>query len=228
MKRIPEIRAAGNTQPGGTAPNPRTQLNRAIASLSLSDLSLPYNRTVANLRRDQPHPRTYMAAQILFFALATAAIAGALGMLISRNPVNSALWLILNLFCVAGLYLTLNAEFIAVVQVLVYAGAIMVLFLYVVMLLNLAALPDLKKIDGRRVLAYVLSMGLLAMLSFVVASSLDMLPVPGSLEAVAENGSASNLAKSLFVQFAMPVEVIGILLLAATIGAVMLAKRKAV
>lgn len=77
-----------------------------------------------------------MAAQILFFVLATVAIAGALGMLISRNPVNSALWLILNLFCVAGLYLTLNAEFIAVVQVLVYAGAIMVLFLFVIMLLN--------------------------------------------------------------------------------------------
>lgn len=169
-----------------------------------------------------------MAAQILFFVLATVAIAGALGMLISRNPVNSALWLILNLFCVAGLYLTMNAEFIAVVQVLVYAGAIMVLFLFVIMLLNLAELPNLKRLEWRRVIAFVLGMGLLAMLSFVVASSLDVLPVPQTLEAAAANGSASTLAKALFVEFVLPFEVIGILLLAATIGAVMLSKRKPV
>lgn len=169
-----------------------------------------------------------MAAQILFFVLATVAIAGALGMLISRNPVNSALWLILNLFCVAGLYLTLNAEFIAVIQVLVYAGAIMVLFLFVIMLLNLAELPDLRRLEWRRVIAFVLGMGLLAMLSFVVASSLDVLPVPQTLEAAAATGSASSLAKALFVDYVLPFEIIGILLLAATIGAVMLAKRKPV
>jgi len=169
-----------------------------------------------------------MAAQILFFVLATAAIAGALGMLVSRNPVNSALWLILNLFCVAGLYLTLNATFIAVIQVLVYAGAIMVLFLFVIMLLNLAALPDVRRFEWRKGIAYVLSMGLLSMLSFVVASSLGVLPEPQSLLAAAESGTANTLARSLFVEFALPFEMIGILLLAATIGAVMLSKRKPV
>lgn len=169
-----------------------------------------------------------MAAQIMFFVLATVAIAGALGMLVSRSPVNSALWLILTLFCVAGIYLTLNATFIAVIQVLVYAGAIMVLFLFVIMLLNLAALPDVRRFEWRKGVAYVLSMGLLSMLSFVVASSLGVLPEPQTLQASAASGTANTLAKSLFVEYALPFEMIGILLLAATIGAVMLSKRKPV
>jgi len=169
-----------------------------------------------------------MTASILFFVLASVAIAAALGMLISRNPVNSALWLILNLFCVAGLYLTVNAEFIAVIQVLVYAGAIMVLFLFVIMLLNLSALPDLKRIEWRRIIAFIMGMGLLAMLMFIVANTLDMVPDPVTLQVAAETGSATSLAKVLFTQYAMPLEVIGILLLAATIGAVVIAKKKPV
>jgi len=185
------------------------------------------HRTFVPIRDTLPHSNP-MTASILFFVLAIVAIAAALGMLISRNPVNSALWLILNLFCVAGLYLTVNAEFIAVIQVLVYAGAIMVLFLFVIMLLNLAALPDLKRIEWRRIIAFMLGMGLLAMLMFVVASSLDMLPDSVSLETAASTGSASELAKVLFTRYAMPLEIIGILLLAATIGAVVIAKRKPV
>lgn len=173
------------------------------------------------------HP-TLMTVSILFFVLATVALTAALGMLLSRNPVTSALWLILNLFCVAGLYLTLNAEFIAVIQVLVYAGAIMVLFLFVIMLLNLASLPDLKRVDWKRIIAFMLGMGLLAMLTFIIAHALDVMPDPLSLDLAAETGSASSLAKVLFTQYALIFEVIGILLLAATIGAVVIAKRKPV
>ena len=169
-----------------------------------------------------------MTAPILFFVFAIVALAAALGMLISKNPVSSALWLILNLFCVAGLYLTMNAEFIAVIQVLVYAGAIMVLFVFVIMLLNLANLPDLKKIEWRRITAYTVGMGLLSMLMYISASALDLVPDPPSLEAAANNGSVSHLAKVMFTQYAMPLEVIGILLLAATIGSVVIAKRKPV
>lgn len=169
-----------------------------------------------------------MAAQNLFFVLAIVAIVSALGMLSSKSPVNSALWLILHLFCVAGLYLTVNAEFIAVVQVLVYAGAIMVLFLFVIMLLNLAALPDIGRIDWRRMIAFVLGMGVLAQLSYIMASSLDMLPEPATLEAAASTGSAKSLAAVLFTEYVLPFEAIGILLLAATIGAVVLAKRRPV
>ncbi len=167
-----------------------------------------------------------MAAQIVFFILAIVAIAASLGMLISRNPVTSALWLILNLFCVAGLYLTLNASFISVVQVLVYAGAIMVLFLFVIMLLNLAALPDIRRIEWRRVFGFALGMGVLALLTFSIASGLDVLPAPVSLEVAASNGSVATLSDALFTQYAIALEVIGVLLLAATVGAVIIARKK--
>lgn len=169
-----------------------------------------------------------MATQILFFLLAIVAIAAGLGMLLSKNPVSSVLWLILNLFCIAGLYLTLNAQFIAVVQILVYAGAIMVLFLFVILLLNLDALPDINMIEWKKVVGFILSMGVLALLSYTVASSLDVLPGNISAEVAAESGSASALAKVLFSRYALPLEIIGVLLLAATIGAVMIAKRKPV
>ncbi len=147
-------------------------------------------------------------------------------MLLSRNPVTSALWLILNLFCVAGLYLTLSARFIAVIQVLVYAGAIMVLFVFVIMLLNLAALPRLQHFDWKRGVAFVLAMGVLAQLAYVVAAGLGAGTGPVNLEAAAATGSAREIARELFTVYAMPLEVIGVLLLAATIGAVMLAKRR--
>ncbi len=167
-----------------------------------------------------------MLPQYLFFLLAVVAVTAALGMLISRNPVSSALWLILNLFCIAGLYLTLSAQFIAVIQVLVYAGAIMVLFLFVIMLLNLAALPQLSHFDWKRGLAFVLAMGVLAELAYVVAGGLGVGVGEVRLEEAAATGSALEIAKELFTVYALPLEIIGILLLAATIGAVMLAKRR--
>ena len=147
-------------------------------------------------------------------------------MLIARNPVTSALWLILNLFCIAGLYLTLNAPFIAVIQVLVYAGAIMVLFLFVIMLLNLGSLPGWRRVDWTRGLAFVLGMGVLAQLVYIVALSLDALPEPVPAELTAVTGSATTIAIALFTQYALTFEVIGLLLLVATIGALMIAKRR--
>ncbi len=167
-----------------------------------------------------------MVAQLLFFLLAIVAIAAALGMLIARNPVNSALWLVLNLFCIAGLYLTLNAQFIGIIQILVYAGAIMVLFLFVIMLLNLAELPRREDIDWKRGAAFILGMGVLAQLVYIVAMSFDVLPHPPAAQEAVATGSAQVLARALFTEYALPFEVIGLLLLVATIGAVMLAKRR--
>lgn len=167
-----------------------------------------------------------MTPQFLFFVLAITAVAAALGMLIARNPVSSALWLILNLFCVAGLYLTMNAQFLAVVQVLVYAGAIMVLFLFVIMLLNLAEVPRLHDVNWKLGVGFILGVGLLAQLSYAIASSLDIIPEESSVEQAALTGSANEVARELFTKFAMPLEIIGVLLLAATIGAVLLARRQ--
>lgn len=167
------------------------------------------------------------AAPFMFFLLATVAVAAAIGMLVSRNPVSSALWLVLNLFCVAGLYLTLNASFIGVVQILVYAGAIMVLFLFVIMLLNLSALPTVGDIEWTQVAAFVVGVVVLAQLLYVVASGLDVPLEPvGSVEVAAETGDAKSLGKVLLTTYALHVQVAGILLLAATIGAVMLAQRR--
>ena len=168
-----------------------------------------------------------MAAQILFFALAVTAIAAGIGMLWSRSPVNSALWLILNLFCIAGLYLTLNAQFIAVIQILVYAGAIMVLFLFVIMLLNLSEMPSVTRMSVSRLFGFLLGMSMLALLTYSVAASLDVLPT-GVAPELAVTGSVATLAVELFTRYALPFEVIGILLLAATIGAVIIAKKKPV
>ncbi len=162
----------------------------------------------------------------MFFLLATMAVAAALGMLIARSPVSSALWLVLNLFCVAGLYLTLNASFIGAIQILVYAGAIMVLFLFVIMLLNLSALPELKEIQWTAVGGFALAMVVLSQLLYVVALEFDLGVEPVEAEAAAEVGSAARLGEVLFTRYALHVEVAGILLLAATIGAVLLAQRR--
>jgi NADH-quinone oxidoreductase subunit J len=167
-----------------------------------------------------------MLAPFLFFLFAVVAIAAALGMLIARSPIKSALWMVLNLFSIAVLYLTLHAQFIAVVQVLVYAGAIMVLFLFVIMLLNLDVVPTLKGLDWKRVAAFLLGIAILAQLMLAIASGLDLVPDPAAAAAAAETASARSLGLVLFTEYAYLLQIIAVLLLAATIGAVLLAKRR--
>ena len=167
-----------------------------------------------------------MLAPIFFFLLAAVAIVAALGMLLARNPVHSALSLILNLFCVAGLYLTMNAEFIGVVQVLVYAGAIMVLFLFVIMLLNLDELPALRELDWRVGTAFAGGTALLALLTYVLARGLDAVPTMTIGAGANATGTARAVAWQLFTVYALPFEIVGLLLLVATIGAVLLAKKR--
>ncbi len=161
-----------------------------------------------------------MVATSLFLFFAIIAIIAGLGMLISRNPVTSALWLILAMCSIAGLYMTMNAAFIAVIQVLVYAGAIMVLFLFVIMLLNLSVRQKETRIGWNHVLGFVLGVVLLVQLVYVSASG------PGEPSEIASMGSATAIARELFTRYALPFEIIGLLLLVATIGAVMLAQRK--
>lgn len=167
-----------------------------------------------------------MASPFMFFLLATVAVAAALGMVIARSPVSSALWLVLTLFCVAGLYLTLNASFIGVIQILVYAGAIMVLFLFVIMLLNLSALPEMDDVNWSAVGGFVVAMVVLSLLLYMVALQFDLGIEPATAQQAAEVGSAAALGEVLFTRYVLHVEVAGILLLAATVGAVLLAQRR--
>lgn len=167
-----------------------------------------------------------MLEPFLFFVFAVLSVAGSLGMLLSRSPVASALWMVQTMLAIACLYLTLNAAFIGVVQVLVYAGAIMVLFLFVIMLLNLEQTPRLSGFTWARAAAFVSAVGVLALLLTVVASRLELLPdAPDAEQAVAAT-SVNEIGVALLTRHAFTLEIVGALLLAATIGAVLLAKKR--
>lgn len=164
--------------------------------------------------------------QVVFYFLAVLAAFSAVMMILQRNPVNSALYLILNFFCLGGLYLTLNAQFIAMVQVLVYAGAIMVLFLFVIMLLNLGDDRRLREHLGLRMyLGIGFSVALVLELLFIFLFRSSNSAVQQSPNA-AEMGTVEYVGKVLFTRFLFPFEVTSLLLLAAIVGAVILAKKK--
>jgi NADH-quinone oxidoreductase subunit J len=163
---------------------------------------------------------------IVFYTLAIISIGSALLMVTRRNPVIAALYLILNFFCLAGLYLTLQAQFIAVIHILVYAGAIMVLFVFVIMLLNLGDKQTLNDaISPKKVVAGGLSLALLLELLYIIVYATKDLPAYDVKQAL-ETGTVEHIGKELFTNFLFPFEVTSILLLAAIIGAVLLAKRK--
>ena len=132
----------------------------------------------------------------------------------------------------AGLYLTLNAQFIGIVQVLVYAGAIMVLFLFVIMLLNLEGRQVLEALNPRLLAGYAAGTLFLGLLAYVLTEGLREAPNAASAAlaikpaASAATGTPSALAIPLFTTYALPFELVGLLLLIATIGAVMIAKKK--
>ncbi|MFH0992092.1 MAG: NADH-quinone oxidoreductase subunit J [bacterium] len=163
---------------------------------------------------------------ILFYLLGAVAIGSALMMITRRNPVLSALYLILNFFALAGLYLTLHAQFIAIIQILVYAGAIMVLFLFVIMLLNLGDEASLRsKLTRVNMFAIALSGALILELLYIFGYSMNT-PAASLSPNALEIGTIEYIGKQLFTTFLFPFEVTSILLLAAIVGAVIMAKKK--
>lgn len=160
---------------------------------------------------------------ILFFALALVAVASALGMLLSKNAVYSALFLILNFATVAVFYLLLDAPFIAMSQVTVYAGAIMVLFLFVIMLLGAEQLGGQPVSQWQRPVAVLLGVVLLVEAVYLLFYRAGALPPVGSAEA--SFGGPQLVGTVLFNQYLLPFEVTSILLLVAIVGAIVLSKR---
>lgn len=163
---------------------------------------------------------------VLFIIFAVVAAVSAVMMVTRRNPVISALFLVLNFGALAGLYLTLNAQFIAVVQVIVYAGAIMVLFLFVIMLL----LPDQEKpyfSENPKTKIFAI-----AVAGFVLVQFLLILFIgnPGAHEMntaqSVEIGTVEYIGSKLYTTYLLPFEAIAFVLLVATVGALILAKRK--
>lgn len=163
---------------------------------------------------------------VLFFSLAVLSVGSAIMMITRRNPINSALYLILNFFTVSGLYLLLKAQFIAIIQVLIYMGAIMVLFLFVIMLLNLQDEKKLKeKYSYKKITAVLLSIFLFCLLGITIYFGFE-----GKMKTISEKavqlGTAENLGTELFTNYSFPFELASFLLLAAIVGAVVLAKKK--
>ena len=164
---------------------------------------------------------------ILFVVLAAVAAASAVGLLVSRNTVYAALFLILNFATVAVFYLLLGAPFIALAQVTIYAGAIMVLFLFVIMLLGSERLPKGQVLPWQRPMAIVLAAVLLVEAGFLLFQRLQLTATLANPEASVNTTAAlQDLAKMLFNQYLLPFEVTSVLLLVAMVGVIVLTKKE--
>jgi NADH-quinone oxidoreductase subunit J len=166
------------------------------------------------------------AELIVFLVLAPIAVVTALGMVLTRNAVYSALLLVVNFFCLAGFYVLLEAQFVAAVQVIVYAGAIMVLFLFVLMLLGVESQEAVKEtIRGQRTAAVLLTLGLLvAIAAALFAGVFDA--EPASLAAANQGGNVEAVGRLLFTRYTFAFETAGVLLVVAAVGALVLGKRQ--
>jgi NADH-quinone oxidoreductase subunit J len=159
---------------------------------------------------------------VVFFVLAVVAVAAGIGVIAQRSAVRSALFLLVNFCCLAGLYVLLNAQFVAVVQVIIYAGAIVVLFLFVVMLLGMENAEETP--DPRR---YQWIAGLL--LGVLLLAGIVWALIPGGSEtfqALTRSDNVREIGAAMLTDFAIPFELASVVLLVAIIGAVVLAKRR--
>jgi NADH-quinone oxidoreductase subunit J len=164
----------------------------------------------------------------LFIIFAAVAVASALNILLQRNPLYSALSLIVTLASLSALYVTLQAQFLAAIQIVVYAGAIMVLFVFVIMLLNEPKdQPQIEKQKWLRYLAIPFA-GLLIAEMFYVIRSIKLVSLPSIPADDAEGavGTVSNIGKALFTNYLLPFEVTSVLILMAVVGAMVLARRE--
>jgi NADH-quinone oxidoreductase subunit J len=166
------------------------------------------------------------AELIVFIVLAPLAVVSALGMVLTRNAIYSALLLVVNFFCLAGFYVLLEAQFVAAVQVIVYAGAIMVLFLFVLMLLGTGnEVVVREQIKGQRPAAVLLSLGLLVAIAAALAAGVFD-SAPSSLAAANEGGNVQAVGRLLFTRYTFAFETAGVLLVVAAVGALVLGKRQ--
>ena len=164
---------------------------------------------------------------LLFFFLAAMAVTTAVMMVVHRNPVVSAISLIGNFFCLAGFYLLLRAQLLAVLQIAVYAGAIMVLVVFVIMLLNLGEEQSPAfRLGFRTVIGTGLAIGFVLEMLYLFVLTPFTEPLRRDIQAGAGVGTVEAMGAALFSRYLFPLELTGMLLLAAMIGAVILAKKR--
>ncbi|MHA6696250.1 NADH-quinone oxidoreductase subunit J family protein [Chryseobacterium sp. A301] len=162
--------------------------------------------------------------QFLFFLVAAIALASAFYFVFAKSPMYAVLSLIVTMFSIAGMYVLLNAQFLGIVQIIVYAGAIMVLFLYILMMLNLNEMDESKKQNTLKFIG-------------VFAGGILLIGMLGAFRGVSENiyaaegtdytvGLTKNLGRLLFNEYVLPFELASILILAGIVGAVLIGKRE--
>jgi len=164
------------------------------------------------------------ATYILFWFLSALAVFSALMVLLSKNPVHSVLWLIAVFFAISGHYILMNAQFLAIVNIIVYAGAIMVLFLFVIMLMNLNKETEPRKNIWMK-LAGAIAAGSLLMILVSLVGQATELSHRNMLMKDGDIGLIKNLGKILFSQYVVPFEITSILFLSAMVGAVVIGKK---
>jgi NADH-quinone oxidoreductase subunit J len=158
-----------------------------------------------------------------FWILGSISVIGALGMVLARNAVHSALWLVVTMLCLGFLYVVNSAPFLGAVQIIVYTGAIMMLFLFVLMLVGRDASDSLiETLRGQRVAAILLGVGFAILVGTGLARSLGHVPVVG-LAAANANGNVPGIAALLFTRYVFAFEVTSALLITAAVGAMVLA-----
>ena len=162
--------------------------------------------------------------QFLFYLFGVTAVASAAIFVTRRNPVAAALWLVNTMFCIAALYIMMDAQFVGAIQVLVYAGAIMVVFLFVVMLLNLGLPPSVADIKGKGARIVALLAGLVMLAEVLVIARQKL---PPELAWLPRGTSVTTpITEPLFRAYLLPFEITSVLLLVAIVGAVVLAKKR--
>jgi NADH-quinone oxidoreductase subunit J len=165
-----------------------------------------------------------------FYLFGLIAIASAITFVTRRSPVAAAMWLVVTMFMLAALYVMLGAEFVGAVQVIVYAGAIMVVFLFVVMLLNLGHPRELLDMRGRwgRLLAGLVGLVLLAQMAVILKSRFPLALPQATIATAADRqlGVVGTVARPLFNEYLLVFELTSILLLVAIVGAVVIGKRR--
>jgi len=162
--------------------------------------------------------------EILFFALSALAVLSAIMVLISKNPIHSVIWLILVFFAISGHYILLNAQFLAIVNIIVYAGAIMVLFLFVMMLMNLKKDKEPQKLLWVKLMGVITGGSFLVLLIALVKQNTSF----NGKEALLNEGSIGlihPLGQALFTDFVVPFEISSVLFLSAMVGAVIIGKK---
>jgi NADH-quinone oxidoreductase subunit J len=160
--------------------------------------------------------------QILFWFLTILALIAAIGVVTSKSPIFSVLWLIVVFFAISGHYILMNAQFLAIVNIIVYAGAIMVLFLFVIMLMNLNAEAEPVKNIYMKMAGVISGLSLMIVLVAALSHSATTNTIirPGT-----SIGLIKNLGNALFTQYVVPFEIASVLFLSAMIGAIVLGKK---